>query len=74
MIKELVIEPEDVEAHSYVAVADGHKRHNMAKVYAGFYDYDDATVEMPKQQRVPVVLEGLLPRTAAPSRQTVYSY
>ncbi|KAI0308112.1 glycosyltransferase family 2 protein [Multifurca ochricompacta] len=56
MMKEFVIEPEDVEAHSYVAIADGHKRHNMAKVYAGFYDYDDATVEMSKQQRVPMVL------------------
>lgn len=56
MMKELVIDPEDVEAHSYVAIADGHKRHNMAKVYAGFYDYDDATVERSKQQRVPVVL------------------
>ena len=56
MMKELVIEPEDVEAHSYVAIADGHKRHNMAKVFAGFYDYDDATVERSKQQRVPVVL------------------
>ena len=42
-MKEFVIEPEDVEAHSYVAIADGHKRHNMAKVFAGFYDYDDAT-------------------------------
>lgn len=56
MMKEFVVEPEDVEAHSYVAIADGHKRHNMAKVYAGFYDYDDATVEMSKQQHVPVVL------------------
>jgi chitin synthase len=56
MMKEFVIEPEDVEAHSYVAIADGHKRHNMAKVYAGFYDYDAATVEMSKQQRVPMVL------------------
>ncbi|KAI0257240.1 chitin synthase-domain-containing protein [Lactifluus subvellereus] len=56
MMKEFVIEPEDVEAHSYVAIADGHKRHNMAKVYAGFYDYDDATVEMSKQQHVPMVL------------------
>ncbi|KAH9050558.1 glycosyltransferase family 2 protein [Lactarius hengduanensis] len=56
MMKEFVIEPEDVEAHSYVAIADGHKRHNMAKVYAGFYDYDDHTVEKSKQQRVPVVL------------------
>ncbi|KAI0049267.1 glycosyltransferase family 2 protein [Auriscalpium vulgare] len=56
MMKDFVIEPEDVEAHSYVAIADGHKRHNMAKVYAGFYDYDDATVEISKQQRVPMVL------------------
>ncbi|KAH9997760.1 chitin synthase-domain-containing protein [Russula compacta] len=56
MMKEFVIEPEDVEGHSYVAIADGHKRHNMAKVYAGFYEYDDATVEMSKQQRVPMVL------------------
>lgn len=56
MMKEFVIEPEDVEAHSYVAIADGHKRHNMAKVYAGFYDYENLTVEKSKQQRVPMVL------------------
>ncbi|KAI0830869.1 glycosyltransferase family 2 protein [Trametes gibbosa] len=56
MMKEFVIAPNEVEAHSYVAIADGHKRHNMAKVYAGFYDYDNATVERSKQQRVPVVL------------------
>ncbi|KAI8981307.1 glycosyltransferase family 2 protein [Trametes punicea] len=56
MMKEFIIPPNEVEAHSYVAIADGHKRHNMAKVYAGFYDYDDATVERSKQQRVPIVL------------------
>lgn len=56
MMKELVVPPDEVEAHSYVAIADGHKRHNMAKVYAGFYDYDDNTIEMSKQQRVPMVL------------------
>ncbi|KAI0319028.1 glycosyltransferase family 2 protein [Amylostereum chailletii] len=56
MMKDFIIEPEDVEAHSYVAIADGHKRHNMAKVFAGFYDYDDSTVERSKQQRVPMVL------------------
>ncbi|KAF8324131.1 hypothetical protein DL93DRAFT_2049076 [Clavulina sp. PMI_390] len=56
MMKELVIPVDEVEAHSYVAIADGHKRHNMAKVYAGFYDYDDNTVEPGKQQRVPIVL------------------
>lgn len=56
MMKEFVISPNEVEPHSYVAIADGHKRHNMAKVYAGFYDYDDATTERSKQQRVPIVL------------------
>nr|GAT52894.1 glycosyltransferase family 2 protein [Mycena chlorophos] len=56
MMKEFIIAPEDVEAHSYVAIADGHRRHNMAKVYAGYYSYDDATIERSKQQRVPVVL------------------
>lgn len=56
MMKDLVIPENEVEPHSYVAIADGHKRHNMAKVYAGFYDYDDNTVEKKKQQRVPMVL------------------
>ncbi|KII94232.1 glycosyltransferase family 2 protein [Plicaturopsis crispa FD-325 SS-3] len=56
MMKEFIIPPHEVEPHSYVAIADGHKRHNMAKVYAGFYDYDDATTERSKQQRVPMVL------------------
>ncbi|KAJ7847597.1 chitin synthase-domain-containing protein [Mycena olivaceomarginata] len=46
----------DVEAHSYAVIADGHKWHNMAKVYATFYASNDATVERSKQQRVPVVL------------------
>lgn len=56
MMKEFIIPPSEVEPHSYVAIADGHKRHNMAKVFAGFYDYDKATVEGSKQQRVPIVL------------------
>ncbi|KAJ7148626.1 glycosyltransferase family 2 protein [Mycena crocata] len=56
MMKEFVVKPEEVEAHSYVAIADGHKRHNMARVYAGYYAYDDATTERSKQQRVPIVL------------------
>lgn len=56
MMKEFIIPPHEVKPHSYVAIADGHKRHNMAKVYAGFYDYDDNTVEFSKQQRVPMIL------------------
>ncbi|GAA5828406.1 hypothetical protein JCM11251_006230 [Rhodosporidiobolus azoricus] len=56
MMKEFVVPPSEVEALSYVAIADGHKRHNMAKVYAGFYEYDNNTVELSKQQRVPMLL------------------
>ncbi|ORX59278.1 hypothetical protein BCR36DRAFT_343227 [Piromyces finnis] len=29
----------DQEAKSYVAIAEGEKRHNMAKIYAGWYRY-----------------------------------
>ncbi|KAH9452711.1 hypothetical protein Pst134EB_016664 [Puccinia striiformis f. sp. tritici] len=56
MMKDLIVRPDEVEAKSYVAIADGHKRHNMAEVYAGFYSYDNDTVEVGKQQRVPMVL------------------
>lgn len=55
MISDFTVPPQDVVAHSYVAVAQGSKRHNMAKVYAGFYKYNDETVPVEKQQRVPVV-------------------
>lgn len=56
MITNLVIPKEDVEPFSYVSVAHGAKRHNMAKVYAGFYKYDDTTVPPEKQQKIPVLL------------------
>lgn len=56
MMTDFIEPPEEVEAHSYVAIADGHKKHNKAKVFAGFYQYDDSTVEASKQQRVPMVL------------------
>ncbi|WPH02348.1 Chitin synthase 4 [Acrodontium crateriforme] len=57
MMKDHTVLPEEVEAFSYVAVASGSKRHNMAKVYAGFYDYgNDSIVPVEKQQRVPVLL------------------
>lgn len=56
MMTDFVVPVDEVEAHSYVAIADGHKRHNKAKVYAGFYEYDNNTVEKSKQQRVPIVL------------------
>ena len=56
MMKEFVILPDQVEHNSYVAIADGEKQLNEAKVYAGFYAYDDNSVEKSKQQRVPMVL------------------
>ncbi|KAJ9495087.1 Chitin synthase, class 3 [Exophiala xenobiotica] len=57
MMGDFVIAPEDVQAFSYVAVASGSKRHNMAKVYAGFYDYgSDSRIAPTKQQRVPMMV------------------
>ncbi|KAK6205838.1 Chitin synthase 4 [Pestalotiopsis sp. IQ-011] len=57
MMKDHITDPEEVEAFSYVAVASGAKRHNMAKIYAGFYDYGaNSLVSREKQQRVPMML------------------
>ncbi|KAG0669885.1 Chitin synthase, class 3 [Maudiozyma exigua] len=56
MVEHFVIPKEEVKPHSYVAVASGIKRHNMAKVYAGFYKYDYHTVPIEKQQRVPMII------------------
>ncbi|KAF9113733.1 Chitin synthase, class 3 [Mortierella sp. AM989] len=57
MMEDDLVPRDEVIAHSYVAIADGTKRHNMAKVYAGFYKYDDETVPDKKlQKRVPVCL------------------
>ncbi|KAG0075031.1 Chitin synthase, class 3, partial [Podila epicladia] len=55
MMQDDLVPRDDVIAHSYVAIADGTKRHNMAKVYAGFYKYDDETVPNKQlQKRVPM--------------------
>ena len=57
MMKDPIIPTKDVQSFSYVAVATGSKRHNMAKVYAGFYDYGDTSIIPPeKQQRVPMMI------------------
>lgn len=56
MMKDHSVLPEDVPAFSYVAVASGSKRHNMAKVYSGFYDYGaDSAIPLERQQRVPMM-------------------
>ena len=56
MMKDHSVLPDEVPAFSYVAVESGSKRHNMAKVYAGFYDYGaKSTIPTEKQQRVPMM-------------------
>ncbi|KAG5420962.1 CHS3 [Candida metapsilosis] len=55
MMSDLTVPRDEVEPYSYVAVAQGSKRHNMAKVYGGFYNYNDDTVPPEKQQRVPML-------------------
>ncbi|KAF2634110.1 chitin synthase 4 [Massarina eburnea CBS 473.64] len=57
MMKDHAVLPHEVQAFSYVAVASGSKRHNMAKIYSGFYDYgDNPRVATEKQQRVPMMV------------------
>ena len=57
MMKDHAILPAEVQPFSYVAVASGSKRHNMAKIYSGFYDYGhNSIIPVEKQQRVPMVL------------------
>jgi chitin synthase len=60
MMKDFVVAPDKVDASSYVAIADGTKRHNMAKVYAGYYRYNEDTekglvLKPEDQQRVPMI-------------------
>jgi chitin synthase len=56
MMKDHSILPDEVPAFSYVAVSSGSKRHNMAKVYSGFYDYGaNSTIPLERQQRVPMM-------------------
>jgi chitin synthase len=57
MMRDHTVLPEEVQPFSYVAVATGSKRHNMAKIYSGFYDYGQTSIVPPeKQQRVPMMV------------------
>ncbi|KKA27462.1 hypothetical protein TD95_005192 [Thielaviopsis punctulata] len=68
MMKDFIVPVDEVQAYSYVAVASGSKRHNMAKVYCGFYDYGtDSLIPPEKQQRVPIVT---IVKCGTPSEQT----
>ncbi|KAK6463935.1 chitin-UDP acetyl-glucosaminyl transferase 3 [Scheffersomyces coipomensis] len=55
MMSDFTIPRDEVKDNSYIAVAQGSKRHNVAKVYSGFYKYNDETIPPEKQQRVPVI-------------------
>ncbi|KAF7543618.1 hypothetical protein G7Z17_g10594 [Cylindrodendrum hubeiense] len=71
MLKDHSIPPDMVEPFSYVAVASGSKRHNMAKIYCGFYDYGaESQIPTDRQQRVPmmVVVKTGTPDEAAKSK------
>ncbi|KAF2281304.1 chitin synthase 4 [Westerdykella ornata] len=57
MMKDHAVLPHEVQPFSYVAVASGSKRHNMAKIYSGFYDYgENSLIPTDKQQRVPMMV------------------
>ncbi|ORZ01030.1 chitin synthase-domain-containing protein [Syncephalastrum racemosum] len=62
MMKDDLVPRDQVKPSSYVAIADGSRRHNMAKVYAGFYKYNDDAEKAPapkpleEQQRVPMIV------------------
>ncbi|KAI9782044.1 MAG: Chitin synthase, class 3 [Candelina submexicana] len=57
MMGDHAVLPDEVQAFSYVAVASGSKRHNMAKVYSGFYNYgEQSVIPLEKQQRVPMMV------------------
>ncbi|CAI2176516.1 16911_t:CDS:2 [Funneliformis geosporum] len=58
LMSDFIVPVDNVVAHSYVAIADGKKRHNMAKVYAGFYRYKDSTEKVRKVPMVTIVKCG----------------
>ncbi|KAF9150239.1 Chitin synthase, class 3 [Linnemannia schmuckeri] len=56
MMTDFIVPREEVEAQSYIAIADGSKRHNMAKIFAGYYRYaDDCEMPMEERQKVPMI-------------------
>jgi chitin synthase len=55
MMRDLIVPADQVPAQPYVAIADGSRRNNCAKVYAGYYKFNDETVPVDQQQRVPMI-------------------
>ncbi|PVU89161.1 hypothetical protein BB561_005510 [Smittium simulii] len=56
MMRDFAIPPDRIKAYSYVAVASGVKRHNMAKVYCGFYAPNQNSPDSAQNSRVPMIL------------------
>ncbi|KAF9578886.1 Chitin synthase, class 3 [Lunasporangiospora selenospora] len=57
MMTDFIVPREDVEPQSYIAIADGSKRHNMAKIFAGYYQYsEDCELPAEQRQRVPMIV------------------
>ncbi|KAJ1960714.1 Chitin synthase, class 3, partial [Dipsacomyces acuminosporus] len=56
MMTDFVIPPDRVQPYSYVSIAQGAKRHNMAKLYAGYYAPNENSPKHAKENRVPMIL------------------
>ncbi|KAI8322585.1 hypothetical protein GQ54DRAFT_259670, partial [Martensiomyces pterosporus] len=56
MMTDFVIPPDRVQPYSYVSIAQGAKRHNMAKLYAGYYSPNENSPKHARENRVPMVL------------------
>ncbi|OMH82014.1 Chitin synthase 5 [Zancudomyces culisetae] len=56
MMQDFVIPPDHVQPFSYVSIAMGAKRHNMAKLYAGYYLPNENSPESLRHERIPMVL------------------
>ncbi|KAG0057821.1 Chitin synthase, class 3 [Gryganskiella cystojenkinii] len=57
MMTDYIVPRDEVEPQSYIAIADGAKRHNMAKIYAGYYKYaNDCEMPMENRQKVPMIV------------------
>ncbi|KAJ1743123.1 Chitin synthase, class 3 [Coemansia sp. RSA 1821] len=56
MMTDFVIPPDRVQPYSYVSIAQGAKRHNMAKLYAGYYAPNENSPKNARETRVPMIL------------------
>lgn len=55
MMEHFIVPQDKTPLHPYIAVATGGKRYNTAKAYAGFYKYDDSTVPLAQQVKIPII-------------------